>query len=472
LRFIYDSFVEIVQHNLANWIPTLGVFEKNENQWIMHPFTETGEPFFSIPSYFKVNITTLEYNKIAASGILLDKHLLPSGWVSWIYEAESYADFIFSACNNFESFSIITSSGVNVTSYWVELDPGYDSKGIQAAYIGRDSIELFSALFTNYPYSTFKIVAAPIKYAGMEYPGLTLIQHGILSESSDIKNLEIVVSHEIGHNWFGYISDNDPFDEPWLDEGWAMFCTQLYYEYVKEKPLEYLTYIRIDYMIEPLNESLAIINNTLEFWNVYSHYYVRIIYEKSMLVINMLRSQLGNDTFFEIMQEYFNRYSFKQPTTLDLINVTIDVSGENLTEFFDIFLNTAKVVEFRGIDAWFETQHGTLILYIRITQTEENFIEIRMPIRIIFDNGTLVDFVVLFDIYDMIFGVLIKNENVQEVRLDPYFAILDDDPSGNNRRICFGPCISEFGKDSLLLIPIITSILVIFIIKRRKKRTK
>jgi aminopeptidase N len=48
-----------------------------------------------------------------------------------------------------------------------------------------------------------------------------------------------------------------------------------------------------------------------------------------------LRNKLGDEKFFQVMQEYFKEYEFKIATTADFIRVSEEVSGQQLDDFFN-----------------------------------------------------------------------------------------------------------------------------------------
>ncbi|MFQ5980445.1 MAG: M1 family metallopeptidase [Candidatus Heimdallarchaeota archaeon] len=430
------------QHNAGNWLPMLAVHDMETDGWVLHPHPiETfGEAAFSRTSYFAVNITVPADTTVAASGTLLAKLELPSGWTMWRLQAETTPDFVFSAAKNLAAYSVFTASGVNVTSYYWDLDDNHKTLGIEAALIASKSVDLFSKLFAPYPYSSFKIVAAPLDVGGVEFPDLALISSGLYRNLNSLKGLEEVVSHEVGHSWFGFLSANDPYEEPWLDEAWAMFCTQLYLELVVgEGAIDYLSKNRLYFMAEPINPSFAILNRSMEYWEENFGYYGLIIYNKGLLVVNMFRYQVGNDTFFEIMQEYFKQFGFKNPRIRDLITIVNEVTGKSWDGFFNTFLNSPAVVPFRGNAAWLEIPGwGHFVLMIWISQDEDQFIPIRMPIRVTFSDGSTIDEFKWINDANATVDLIVDRLDIQEVRLDPDWAILDDLPSGMNRIIPFG----------------------------------
>ncbi|MHA2335059.1 MAG: M1 family aminopeptidase [Candidatus Hodarchaeales archaeon] len=434
------SEIKFPQHNAGNWLPVLAIHDINIGGWILHPSVDKSESAISRPAYFDVNITVPEDHFlpgliIAASGSLVSTQSLGNGWTTWLWQAEGMIDFVFSAAGSLGSHTVLTTSGVKVTSYFFNFDKDYISMGKEAAVIGKKSIELFSKLFGEYPYPELRIVATHLGVAGMEYPGIIFVQEGLYRDLRSMNNLEKVITHEVGHEWFGYFAASDPYEEPWMDEAWAMYCTQLYYEFELggENDIDYLSEVRLNYMAEPKNPDVTIINHSMDFWLVHSHYYSMIIYDKGMLVVNMFRHQVGNETFFDIMREYFNRFGFKNPQFKDLLDVINDITGELWDDFFEIFLNSPAVIPFRGEKAWLEEQGTDITLKIRISQAEEAFIPIWMPIRISYYDGTTFDHIEWMSIANITVELKIDRVDVKEVRIDPEYSILDDMVSGSNR---------------------------------------
>ena len=62
----------------------------------------------------------------------------------------------------------------------------------------------------------------------MEYPQAMLI--GVELYSRFRENLELLVAHEMAHQWWYNIVHNDPVTEPWLDEALAEYSMRIYME--------------------------------------------------------------------------------------------------------------------------------------------------------------------------------------------------------------------------------------------------
>lgn len=64
-----------------------------------------------------------------------------------------------------------------------------------------------------------------------------------------------------------------------------------------------------------------------------------LVYQKGGWVLHMLRAQLGTDTFWKGIREYYARYRNSNASTDDLRRVMEEVSGQKLDWFFDQWLN-------------------------------------------------------------------------------------------------------------------------------------
>ena len=59
------------------------------------------------------------------------------------------------------------------------------------------------------------------------------------------------------------------------------------------------------------------------------------VYDKGAWVLHMLRWEVGDSTFFNILRTYFEKYKYKSASTNDFIRVCEYLSKRDLTKFFD-----------------------------------------------------------------------------------------------------------------------------------------
>src|SRR5262249_51806428 len=91
----------------------------------------------------------------------------------------------------------------------------------------RVALGLFGAWLGPYPYKRLTVVDPPWDAAGaggMEYP--PPVTAGTAYESPpDSQRPELVVVHEIGHQWLMNLLANNECEEAWLDEGINTYLT-------------------------------------------------------------------------------------------------------------------------------------------------------------------------------------------------------------------------------------------------------
>ena len=329
-------------YNIANWYPIVAVYD--ENGWDTSPYSFTGESFYADVSNYDVNITVPASYVVAANGELVNKINLQNDKVKWIWKAKLMRDFVFS-CSPSYFVASLKMGNLTLFSYYLNFKP-HSIRGTQALHIAKNAIQTFSLLFGHYPYSTFSIVESTLGtgtqgliVAGMEYPSLILVDDYFYASSSE-HGFETVIAHEVAHQWFAFAVGNDPYSEPWLDEGFASYSEVLYYEFVHGRPegKRHLNEMKSNYLSWQERHGDEIIGHSMEFWEDRLGSYYFIVYKKGTLVIDMLRLQVGNATFFKAMRTYFDKFLYKNAKISDLINVFEEVCGYDIDWFFDQWL--------------------------------------------------------------------------------------------------------------------------------------
>lgn len=200
----------------------------------------------------------------------------------------------------------------------------------------KDAVRFRSNVIGEYPYNTIAAVEAKMGFeGGMEYPCITAI-----TPMSTEKNLESVLEHEVGHNWFqGMIANNEQV-YPWFDEGINSYYDKWFEKELsrykptakKKKPLLlnandaiFLETFERLHLAQPLSttaDSLTEANYSL------------IAYEKGAQFMQLLENELGRDIFLKGMQQYFEEWKYKHPYPSDLKTSLEKSSGKNLDSAF------------------------------------------------------------------------------------------------------------------------------------------
>ena len=87
--------------------------------------------------------------------------------------------------------------------------------------LSKSAMASHAAAYGAYPYREVDVVLGIFtRFGGMEYPQFIM---------TDVSNGALV--HELAHQWwFGLVGD-DEYTEPWLDEAFASYATDVYFGY-------------------------------------------------------------------------------------------------------------------------------------------------------------------------------------------------------------------------------------------------
>jgi aminopeptidase N len=96
--------------------------------------------------------------------------------------------------------------------------------------IAARGLQYFSNFFAqSFPFRKYDMVLIPgFPYGGMEHAGATFLrEESVLFRTapthSDLLNRDILVLHELTHQWFGDLVTMRWFDDLWLKEGFAQY---------------------------------------------------------------------------------------------------------------------------------------------------------------------------------------------------------------------------------------------------------
>ncbi|MFQ6082671.1 MAG: M1 family metallopeptidase [Candidatus Aminicenantia bacterium] len=338
---------------VGQWFPKIGVLWRGE--WNCHQYHLNSE-FFADYGVYEVDITVPEEYVVGATGKRVKEIAHNDGTKTYTYYQEDVHDFAWTACPDFKVFRekfILKDLPVN-TEIILLLHKQHLNQKKRYLKAIKQAIEFYSINYGPYPYQTITIVdPAPAAWGagGMEYP--TLITGGSISWlPKGLLMVEMVVIHEFGHNyWYGIVGSNE-FEEAWLDEGINTYSEikAMTEYYGSESSMIKLWGIKISDLILQRLQVIAsgkmdpILKKSWEFYSRGS--YSINSYSKAALMLLTLENYLGEDVMSKIMRAYFEKWRFKHPTTEDFIATTQEVSGQDLTWFFNQFMYSPDKLDY------------------------------------------------------------------------------------------------------------------------------
>jgi hypothetical protein len=159
-----------------------------------------------------------------------------------------------------------------------------------------------------------------------------------------VRYREYFLAHEIAHQWWGQGVGWETYQDQWLSEGLAQFSTILYLKNKYGKGV-YLRLLRkfADWTEKKSNWGQITLGSRISFFDFEA--YQTIIYNKVSVVLNMLKDILGEDVFFQGIQEFFKRNKYSTARSRDFFNVMNEMAESNLKPFFDGWFNSYRLPE-------------------------------------------------------------------------------------------------------------------------------
>ena len=322
--------------NLGNFYPILCAYSKEG--FIQTPYYSTGDPFVSACADYDVTLKLPLGYTAATSGKEVERKEEKDG-VTTRYTLENARDFAAVLSKDFKTLTQ-NFNGCAVTVYYCgERQP---QKELNATV---ESLEYFSSLFGGYAYPTLSVVFTPLNSSGMEYPALTMVNSALTEEDA-----VYTAVHETAHQWWYAMVGSNQVTCAWQDEGLAEYSTLTFFEThpaygftragilgsaIKSYRAYYSVYNQI------FGKSDTTMTRAInEYEGEYE--YINIVYNKSLLMFESVRTAMGDKKFFSALSNYFKDNCFSLAAPEDLIakfDELYDVEG-----LIDGYLNGKVVI--------------------------------------------------------------------------------------------------------------------------------
>jgi peptidase M1-like protein len=396
-------------YEIAQWYPRMAVYD-DVRGWNHEPYIGAGE-FYLEYGNFDVSLTVPAGYLVAATGTLRNAEVVltadqrarllaarsstepvavvtaaeasqprqtrPSsgGPITWRFTAESVRDFAFAAGPELR-WDACSYDGILIQTLYRPKAKRWE----EANRMAREAIKYFSEQWYRYPYPQATTIEGPIE--GMEYPMLTFVP-----DSPSREELQWVLSHEFGHEWFPMVVGSNERLYPWMDEGFntfidlggaaRYFAGTAYGDSIEVHPLHLYPDHAVAGQEQPLISRPVEVKDL--FWTGY---------QKPALMLQTLRYEvLGKDRFDHAFRDYIKAWAFKHPTPADFFRVMRDASGMDLDWFWrDWIFTTARLdqaVDSIGADKIYLANRGsmTLPLEMDITYADGSTERVKLPVE-------------------------------------------------------------------------------------------
>ena len=281
---------------------------------------------------------------------------------------------------------------LGVAEFAIQYVDKFDGKSIQTWVFKQDrdagfydfaeptkkALEFYSNNIGPYSYEKLANIQSNSVSGGMEAASAILYSDKSVKGDRN-KRWRNVVIHEIAHQWFGNSVTEYDWDDIWLSEGFATYFTLLFieHEYGRDAFIEGLksSQKRVDSFHEK-NPNYTIIHDNLKNMKDVTSSQT---YQKGSWVLHMLRGVLGTKIFWKGIKNYYLKYKDLNASTADFKKVMEEVSGINLTTFFNQWLYQPGVLKLEA-EWYYDKSETELVLFLK--QVQDGKVLIEMPIEI------------------------------------------------------------------------------------------
>ncbi|MGH9734449.1 MAG: M1 family metallopeptidase [Candidatus Acidiferrales bacterium] len=214
--------------------------------------------------------------------------------------------------------------------------------------IAADGIKYLSSYFAQpFPFPKYDMVLIPgFAYGGMEHAGATFLrEESVLFRTApthiDRLGRDILVLHELTHQWFGDLVTMRWFDDLWLKEGFAQYMA--YQALASLKPNEAI-WKRFYESIKPGAYEIDSTQGTTPIYQDIPNLddaksaYGAIVYSKAPGVLKQLNFYLGARNFRDGLRMYLKQHAYSNAEWSDLVHGLEQASGKPLGDWANMWI--------------------------------------------------------------------------------------------------------------------------------------
>ncbi|MGW5532518.1 M1 family metallopeptidase, partial [Streptomyces xanthochromogenes] len=295
-------------NNIGNALPVLAI--RDAAGWHLDPYTNNGESFYSLAADFKVTLDHPTSLLVPATGTSVDTPG-SSGRTITTATASKVRDFAWAA-GPFSKISGTSPAGTAINIYSVS---GISSSSAQSMLAtAKSAVDTHAARFGAYPYGELDaVIDNNYWFGGMEYPGFVL---DLVSTTA--------LTHEIGHQWWYGIVGDDEYNNPWLDEAFADYSTDLALNQTGTNCWNSVSWA----------SSSEKITNSMAYWDAHSSRYSTVVYGYGKCALHDLRRVLGDSVMAKLLKDYATSHWYGVSTTAEFKAAAQAATSTDLTSFW------------------------------------------------------------------------------------------------------------------------------------------
>ncbi len=309
----------------AGWFPTPGgSYVLNEPEGAHFWMPSDDHP--SDQATFRFELTVPSGITAVANGALVD-HTSTATTDTWIWQEDRpMAPYLIQLLTgDYEIVDGVGPNGLPLLSVVLR-----DDRSTMQVYLDTidDQIDYFDDFFGPYPLDRYGIaITDSVPGLAMETMERSLFSRSDFSTGRLEHGQELLLSHELSHQWFGDAVSPARWKDVWLNESFATYAEWMWLDHIGLQPIE-----------DSAGAGLAGRQHSPTAAPTADEMFGFNSYDGGAVVLHALRKTIGDDNFFALLKRWISDNNGQSRTTEDFVSLANQVSGQNLTEFFNSWL--------------------------------------------------------------------------------------------------------------------------------------
>jgi aminopeptidase N len=398
--------------------------------WGNYPVSQTfSEPYFAhewMPCKQELEdkadsvhifITTSDNLRVAGPG-LLTKVNLPDGKTRHEWRTNQLTAFylIAFAISEYQEYALYAKPDSLINDSILILNYVYDYPNCLESNLAninqtKPMLELLSNFYGLYPFYKEKYghyMWYPANFSGMEH----MTMSGMRNFGYDL------ISHELGHSWFGNNVTCATWQDIWINEGFATYTEYIVRENLISKASAdaRMAAFHNTVLSQPAGSVYVPAASLTNWGRIFS---TRLTYRKGGALVHMIRFEMQNDSlFYRTLYEFQQQYKDSIATGIEFRDMCQQVTGIDFTDFFDQWY-FGEGHPIYSLDWWQDED----TLFMHVTQATSApvtpLFKMLMEYRVEFASGDTIvrnyqltnDSVFKFAVADEVTGIVIDPNN-------------------------------------------------------------
>ena len=274
---------------------------------------------------YTFRVTAPEDQTVVANGLLVSSDDVGHGTRSWTYEApDPMASYLVQVAIG--DYELVDAGRVGDVVIRHAFHRSIADEARLAVAGTADMLRLLTEVYGPYPFGSYGVVAVDEDLGfALETQTLTIIGSDV---ARDGRGADILLLHELAHQWVGNVVSPATWRDIWLNEGFATYAEWLYTERTggASAASQARQYAGIPVLDLPPGDPGSV------------ELFAPTVYVRGGMTLQALRERVGDDAFFRLLRRWVDDHRDGTASTDDFVGLAEEVTGQDLEALFDSWL--------------------------------------------------------------------------------------------------------------------------------------